>query len=141
MKKTACLIFACVLLFQVLSPVAYAAPATNSQISSYGAYVSNPSGSQVRIDFLVYGTGRMSSIGASTIDLYEDGTLVKTFSNTDPTYYSSMVNTNAYSKLSYVTYSGKAGSTYFAAVYVFATDSNGTGTAGCTTGTVTLPST
>lgn len=140
LKKRFIMILVCILLIQSFTPIAYAATQSNKYISKYGAGISNPSNGVVRIDFNVYGTGLMSSIGASSIDLYENGSLVKCFSSTNPIYYSSMVSTSAYSKIGYVTYTANPGSTYYAVVSVFSSNSTGTGTETCTTGSITIPS-
>ena len=119
--------------------MAFAATESNKYISAYGASITNPSGNVVRINFNVTGTNYMSSLGASTIELYENGSLVKTFSRYNPAYTSSMVTTNALYFYSHVTYSGSSGCTYYAIVNVFASDGSGTGTESCSTGSITLP--
>lgn len=140
MKKAAAFIFVCVLLLQVFSISAFAATESNAYISRYSAYISNPSNGVVRVDFSVRGTGYMDVLGASYIDLYENGTLVKTFSMYNALYAPTMVTNNAFVFYGYVTYSANPGSTYYAVVTAYAANSYGSGTESCTTGSVTIPS-
>lgn len=140
MKKAAAFILVCVLLLQVFSISAFAATESNAYISRYSAYISNPSNGVVRVDFSVRGTGYMDVLGASYIDLYENGTLVKTFSMYNALYAPTMVTNNAFVFYGYVTYSANPGSTYYAVVTAYAANSYGSGTESCTTGSVTIPS-
>lgn len=140
MKKIAAIVLACVLFLQVFSISAFAATESNAYISRYSAYISNPSNGVVRVDFSVTGTGYMSVIGASYIDLYENGSLIKTFSMYNSLYAPSMVTNNTFVFSSYVTYSANPGSSYYAVVTLYASNSSGSGTENCTTGTVTIPS-
>lgn len=140
MKKTAVSLLVCILLIQIFSPLALAATESNAYISEYGAGLSSPSSNVIQVDFHVYGTGYMSSLGSSIIYLYEDGSLLATFSRYNPAYTSYMMTTNSYRFFGSISYPAKPGSTYFAVVGFFATDGSGTGTEGCTTGTLTIPS-
>ena len=139
MKKAAAFILVCVLLLQVFSISAFAATESNAYISRYSAYISNPSNGVVRVDFSVTGTGYMSVIGASYVDLYENGSLVKTFSMYNALYAPTMVTYNDYNFYGYVTYSANPGSSYYAVVTLYASNSYGSGTENCTTGTVVIP--
>ena len=139
MKKTAALILVCILFLQIFSVSAFAATESNAYISRYSAYISNPSNGVVRVDFSVKGTGYMDVLGASYIDLYENGTLVKTFSMYNSLYAPTMVTNNAFTFYGYVTYSANPGSTYYAVVTLYAANSSGSGTENCTTGTVVIP--
>ena len=139
MKKVAAFILVCVLFLQVFSISAFAATESNAYISRYSAYISNPSNGVVRVDFSVRGTGYMDVLGASYIDLYENGTLVKTFSMYNALYAPTMVTNNAFVFYGYVTYSANPGSTYYAVVTAYAANSYGSGTESCTTGTVIIP--
>ena len=93
----------------------------------------------MRVDFSVRGTGYMDVLGASYIDLYENGTLVKTFSMYNSLYAPTMVTNNAFVFYGYVTYSASPGSSYYAVVTLYASNSYGSGTESCTTGTVIIP--
>ena len=140
MKKTAASLLVCIFLIQVFSPMAFAATESNAYINEYGAGLSNPSSNVIQVDFHVYGTGYMSSLGANIIYLYEDGALLAMFSRYNPAYTSYMMATNSYRFFGSISYPAKPGSTYYAIVTFFATDGYGTGTEGCTTGTLTIPS-
>ena len=138
MKKAVALVLACLVLLS-FSSTAFALKESNAYISRYSALISNPSSGVVRVDFYVYGTGTMSSLGASSIVLYENGVPVKTFSMYDPLYASTMVTTNEDWFYGYVTYSANSGSTYTAYVTVFASDGYGSGSESCTAGSVYIP--
>lgn len=139
MKKSISLLIVLILLLQVFSVSSLAATESNAYIRKYSALLSNPSSGVVQINFSVYGTALMSSLGAETIELYENGSLVKTFSRYDALYASSMATSNAYSFHGHVSYSGTSGSSYYAIVTVFASDGMGTGYESCTTGSIVLP--
>ena len=141
MKKAAALILICLMLMQVASPIAFAATEANAYISAYGSSITNPSSGVIHVGFSVTGTNYMSSLGASFITLYEDGSAIKTYSRYNVSDAPYMVATNRLSFSNHVTYSSaKAGSTYYAVVTVFASDGSGTGTESCTTGSITIPS-
>ncbi|MBQ6273894.1 MAG: hypothetical protein IJK63_06675 [Oscillospiraceae bacterium] len=139
MKKTAALILCIFIFLQAFSPMSFAATESNAYISEYGCGISKPSSNTVRIDFYVIATNNMDSLGASTIYLYRDGSLVKTFSRYNFQYTASMVTTNNYNFFGHVTYTNAPEGTYYAVVNVFASDGTGTGTEGCTTGSITIP--
>ena len=139
MKKAVALVLVLTLFLLSFAVTAFAATESNPYISSYSAAISNPSGKTVRVDFSVFGTGYMSSLGANTIYLYEDGTLIKAFVKSNPLYAPTMVTSNAYYYYGYVTYTGKSGSTYYAEVHCFATNASGTGTETCSTNSITIP--
>lgn len=140
MKKAAASILVCILIIQVFSPVAFAATKSNAFINEYGAGLTSPSSDTIQVNFYLYGTGYMSSLGATTINLYEDGALLATFSRFNPVYTASMMTTNSYRFFGSISYPAKAGSTYYATVSFFATNSSGTGSEGCSTGNYTMPS-
>ena len=139
-KKTAALILVCIILLQISAPIAFASTESNAYISLYGAGLSSPSSDVIQIDYYLYGTGYMNSLGADYIYLYEDGSLVAFFSRYNPVYSPAMMTTNSYRFFGSVSYPAKAGSTYYATVSFFATNSSGTGTEGCSTGNYTMPS-
>ena len=139
MKKTVSLLLACVILLQLPAPGAFAATESNAFITEYGAELYSPSSDVIQVDFYLYGTDYMSSLGASMIYLYEDGALLATFSRYNPIYTSVMTTTNSYRFLGSISYPAKAGSTYYAIVSFYATNSSGTGTEGCTTNNYTIP--
>lgn len=138
MKKAVSLILVCLFLLS-LSSGALAATESNAYISRYGAQISITSSGAVRVDFNVYGTDYMNTLGASSIVLYENGLPVKTFSMYDPLYASSLITTNDDWFYGHVTHSANSGSTYIALVTVFASDGTGTGTEACYTGSIMAP--
>lgn len=138
MKKAVSIILVCTILL-MFSVTAFAAMESNAYIARYGAQISNPSSGVVRVDFNVYATDYMSSLGASSIVLYENGVPVKTFSMYDPLYTAAMVTTNDDWFYGHVTYSANSGSTYTAIVSVFASDGYGSGSESCSAGSVYIP--
>lgn len=112
-----------------------AAPCTNNHIQSVVASATK-SGNTVYVSFTVYGTGIMTSIGASRIDLYTSGgSFVKTFYSSA---YATMLGSNRSAYTSTVSYPGTSGKTYYAVVTAYAANGNGYGTETITTGTITL---
>lgn len=87
-------------------------------IDTHFATIAAVGSGKVDISFTINGTDTMNQIGAKTIKVYTSvGTLVKTFSYTS---YSSMMTTNKVSYANKVTYSGTAGTTYYAVVTFYA---------------------
>lgn len=112
-----------------------ATPCTNNYIRSVVANVSK-SGNTVYVSFTVYGTGIMTSVGASCIKLYtSDGGLVKTFYSSA---YPTMLGSNRGAYTGTVSYPGTSGKTYYAVVTAYAANSTRSGTENYTTGTVTI---
>lgn len=140
MKKTAVLVLVCILFLQSFSISAFAGTESNAYISRYSASISNPSNGVVRVNFSVTGTGLMNVLGASYIDLYENGTLVNSFSMYNPLYASSMVTYNDVEFSNHITYPANPGSTYYAVVTLYAANGYGSGTESCATGIVIIPS-
>lgn len=112
-----------------------ATPLSNAYINSVRASVSK-SDNTLYISFTVYGTGIMTSVGASCIKLYtSDGSLVKTFYSSA---YPTMLGSNRGAYTGTVSYPGTSGKTYYAVVTAYAANSTGSGTENYTTGTVTI---
>lgn len=139
MKKIAIFVLVAILFIQVFSPMAFAATTSNSYISAFGANITNSSNGNIRINFDVTGTAYMNSLGASSIELYEDGSLIRFFSSSNPVYAPYMVASNEIWFWSTLSYPAKSGSTYYAVVSFFATNSTGTGTEVCMTNSITIP--
>lgn len=138
-KVVSCILCMSIMFVMLCSPIAFANEESNKYISTYGASASLPSSGTLRIEFLVLGTGLMSSIGASTIVIYKNGAAYYTFYSSNPAYNAKMVKYNAYYNIDgYVTFPVSAGNTYYAEVTFFATDSTGTGTEACFTNSVTV---
>ena len=110
-------------------------PYTNAYIESMTGALSK-SGDTLNVNFSVFGTGRMTSIGASCIKIYTSGgTLVKTFWSA---YNPSMLGSNTYSYSGTVSYDGTDGTTYYAVITGYASYGGGSGTETYTTVSLTL---
>lgn len=128
-----------VIVFLVGAPVyALAAEARASAwFSGYGASVVASSNGKLYIDFRVVGTGTMTKLGASTIEIYKsNGTFVKSISYTASGNEYMMGYNTAYHSGS-VPYSGVAGQKYYAVVTFFARNSSGADTRTYTTSITT----
>ena len=80
---------------------------------------------KINIEFRVVGTGTMTKLGASTIDIYKsNGTFVKTISYTASGNGYMMGYNTAFHSGS-VPYSGVAGQKYYAVVNFYAKNSSG----------------
>lgn len=113
----------------MMSVTAYASdivPYASDQISAYDGDAIAVGNGRIAIEFSIEGTGKMSSIGAQKIKVYEDyysdgWALVKTFRQADDGMSTS-------GKVSYgntIYYNGVAGKKYKVEITVFATDYNG----------------
>ena len=137
MKRTFALFLCLSLLLAVACiPTAYAAEESNKYISSYGSAITTEGNGRIKINFNTYGTGYMDDIGATTILLYENGTIVKTYSAYNALYSSTMLGHSTYYFYGYVYYDGNAGDSYYAVIVHYAGDSTGHGTEGSITSTV-----
>ena len=124
-----------VIVFLVSAPVhAFAAEARASAwLSGYGASIVAAGNGIIKIEFRVVGTGTMTKLGASTIDIYKsNGTFVKTISYTASGNGYMMGYNTAYHSGS-VPYSGVAGQKYYAVVNFYAKNSSGSDTRSYTT--------
>ena len=119
-------------------PAAFAAEIKSSRYISDCYAAITPTGSgNLKISFQITGTGVMTEIGATKIELKtSDGATVKTFRYTDSNY-SNMMGENRIFHSNYVTYSGISGKTYYAVVTFYARNDSGGDTASYTTITVT----
>lgn len=141
MKKYVRLIALVLVLVMGLSGIACAAyneefiPYSNAYIRSMIAGLSK-SGDTLYVTFTTKGTAPMTSIGASCVKIYtSDGTPVKTFWSA---YNSSMLGSNCTVHTCTLSYDGTDGTTYYAVITGYASNSNGSGTETYTTGTLTL---
>ena len=141
MKRIIRFVSVILILVMGLSGIASAAyademvPYSNAYIRSIGATVSK-SGDTLYVTFTVKGTGPMTSIGASCVQIYTaGGTPVKTFwSSSNP----SMLGSNCTVHTSSVSYDGTDGTSYYAVVTGYASNSSGSSTETYTTSTITL---
>lgn len=116
-----------VIVFLVGAPVyALAAEARASAwFSGYGASVVASGSGKINIEFTVVGTGTMTKLGVSTIDIYKsNGTFVKTISYTASGNGYMMGYNTAFHSGS-VPYSGVSGQKYYAVVTFYAKNSSG----------------
>ena len=85
------------------------------------------------VNKIVTGTGSMEQIGSTTITIYENGSLVKTYQHTTT---SSMMGKNKIFHSGSVTYSGVAGNSYYAIVTFYAGKQGGGDNRTMTTSTI-----
>lgn len=137
-KKAIRTVAVIVILIMILSTASFAvAPRASRYIISKSASVIPTGSGNLTIEFSVTGSGTMTKIGASVVEVYkEDGTLIKTYSYTNPSY-ANMMGYNTFQYSSNVTYSGVSGQRYYAIVTFFAKNSNGSDSKTYTTSTVT----
>lgn len=122
-------------MFLISAPVhAFAAEARASAwLSGYSASIEASGNGIITIKFRVVGTGTMTKLGASTIDIYKsNGAFVKTISYTTSGNEYMMKSNTAFHTGS-VPYSGVAGQKYYAVVTFFAKNSSGSDTRSYTT--------
>lgn len=141
MKKSFRLFSFLLVFVLILSSVSFAVE-PNPDYPLENGYIQQKSGSIVptgngylSIQFSVSGTGVMSMIGATNINLYKsNGTLVKSYYYLN---YSSMMGYNSFAHNGSVSYHGVTGQSYYAIITFYAGNSSGHGTRLYTTATVT----
>ena len=120
-----------VILSLLLCMATFASQNSSAYISSTGAYFTR-SGNDVNIYFSIVGRHLMNEIGVSKILLYEKNgntwSRVYTFDADDPNYTINMLSYNASAHADHVTYSGSATKDYYAKVYFYAADDDGSDT-------------
>lgn len=130
-KKTIKGIALILVLCFLLSTAAFAAIDSSAYISAMSGYITY-SGNNVKVYFTVVGRHLMDEIGVSEILLYEKNgniwSLVCDFESDNPNYTADMLNYNASSKADHVTYSGDSTKNYYAIIYFYAADANGSDT-------------
>lgn len=132
MKKRTLRILAFVFaLCLLLSTVAFAAQESSAYIAATNGYITF-SGNNVNVYFSVVGSHIMNEIGVSEIRLFEKNgnkwTRVYTFEADDPAYTADMLSYNTSAKADHVTYAGDSSKNYYAILYFYAADSNGSDT-------------
>ncbi|MDR1159153.1 MAG: hypothetical protein LBK69_00790 [Syntrophomonadaceae bacterium] len=117
------------ILSMAILPATMAAEARASYyIDNCNARIAATGNGNLRINFNITGTGLMTNIGATRIDVKNsNGLTVKTFFSAN-SLYSNMMGSNAYYHLSSVTYAGTSGSYYYAVVTFYAGNSTGSDT-------------
>ena len=120
-----------IILSVFLSMATFAAQNSSAYISSTSAYFTR-SGNDVNIYFSIVGRHIMNEIGVSKILLYEKNgntwSKVYTFDSNDPDYTSNLLSYSTSGKADHVTYSGSATKDYYAKVYFYAADDDGSDT-------------
>jgi hypothetical protein len=106
----------------VMSVSAFAATRASTRIDSYEIVAARVGKGKIGIDFSIDGTGRMDRIGASSIIVYENGTVVASY-DADDTGMS--VRRSTY-HANTIYFNGTAGTRYQVEVTVFAEDADGT---------------
>ena len=118
--RLASLILAVVLFLSLFSPIAQAR--ASDYIFSYAASMNPDGNGKVSVWFDITGTGMMEEIGSTTITIYEDNSLVKTYNfSTTP----SMMAYNKGIHGSSVSYYGVPGKSYYANVTFWAAKQGG----------------
>lgn len=121
-KKFFRLIAAILAMSIVLSVPAFAVTRASGQIRSYDVTAAKVSSGKIAIDFSVDGKSRMDRIGASSIIVYEDGTVVASYDADD----TGMSAQRAAFHRDGIYFNGMAGTRYQVEVTVFAEDADGT---------------
>jgi len=120
-------------LFFANTIVPLASARASNFINAYNASMSAGNNGNVTVSFNITGTGTMTEIGSTRIELRENGTLVATYL---PTSTNGMIGKNRAIHSGTVTYKGVQGSTYRATVTFRAANSNGHDNRVLTTNTV-----
>lgn len=144
MKKRSIRLLAMLLIVSlVLSSVSFAAnrPAEEIQSSEYftsffGKIVPT-GGGKFNVEFKVLGTGLMTKIGASRIVIYKNDTIIEHIWYTDPGR-SGMMGYNCILHTDTESYSGVPGAKYYAVIYFYAVNQNGSEAKTYKTATVTV---
>ena len=104
----------------IITPIASAR--ASNYINNFGTNLSAGSNGNVTVSFNIMGTGTMTDIGSTRIEIRENNTLVATYLHTTT---SGMMGSNKVFHSGTVTYKGVAGRTYRATVTFRAANSNG----------------
>lgn len=130
-KRTLRILSFIVIMSMLLSTVAFASQNSSAYIAATSAYITY-SGNNINVYFTVVGKRLMDEIGVSEILLYElngnTWSLVCDFEADNPAYTADMLSYNASAKADHVTYSGSSTKSYYAIVYFYAADANGSDT-------------
>ena len=108
---------------------------SSAYLDAYNVVMIPESNGAMSLNVAVEGVGRMTEIGATAIYIYEskDGrnfSQVKSYESSD---YPEMIGSGTFYNEDIVTYQGKVGYYYFAVVYVYAANANGSDTRRCET--------
>lgn len=95
------------------------------------------SGRVYTISISAYATGKMTMLGATSVEIYKNGKYLKTFKYTDDGR-TGLMQRNVTSMSDSESTTGVSGASYYAKVHFYAKNSAGTGTKTMTTKTITL---
>lgn len=130
-KKTVRIGVIIIILCMMLSMLASASMESSAYIGYMSAYITY-SGNDINIYFSIVGRGLMNEIGVSKILLYEQNgntwSRVYTFRSDNPNYTADMLSYNTTAKADHVTYNGDSAKNYYAILYFYAADNNGSDT-------------
>ena len=130
-KKTIRRLALILIISMMLFTVAFAAEESSAYIGAMNGYITY-SGDNVNVYFSVVGRHVMNEIGVSKILLFEQygntWTKVHTFKADNPAYTADMLSYNTSAKADHVTYAGDSSKNYYAILYFYAADDNGSDT-------------
>lgn len=120
-----------IILTLLMSTAAFASINASAYISATNTWITR-SGSTVKVNFTIVGTGTMDKIGVKYVYLYEKNgnswNLVETFDYTDSDYAATMMDSNSSGHAGYLPYSGYANKNYYADVRFYAEKNGGSDT-------------
>ncbi len=114
----------CAVLLLLLAPVSAAVTASD-YISGYFIDVYTANGNQIKTEFSVSATGKMTKVGAYEIRIYEQQGTKWVLVNTKNEFSAGMTETNSYGFTNTVTYTGQENTRYKVIVTIFARDASG----------------
>ena len=123
-------IFAVVMISALLCTAASAAVQSSAYLDAYSATITAKPGGKMVVSVEVAGVGRMTEIGAKTIYIYEstDGENYTRVATYESSKYSQMMGSGSNYIKDAITHYGTAGYYYYAVVYVYAGNSDGSDT-------------
>lgn len=129
MKKTISLVLALVFVISLavfpVSAMSASYVRSSGYIEECSASITKESSTSLKIGFTAYAPSTMTKLGASTIYLFCDGTVIASYTLAR---YPSMSGSNVSKYSGSVTYTGaSSGHTYYAQVFFQATDASGSG--------------
>lgn len=115
----------------LLSVASFAAQESSAYIVATNGYITY-SGDNINVYFSIVGSHIMNEIGVTKILLFEQNgntwTRVHTFKSDNPAYTADMLSYNTSAKADHVTYAGDSSKNYYAILYFYAADDDGSDT-------------
>lgn len=120
-------IFAVIMISSLLCTAASATVKSSAYLDSYGAVITPKAKGFISVTVDVSGVGYMTEIGATTIYIYEstDGKYFTNVAKYESSVYPQMMGTGSDYYETPITYMGKVGRYYYASVWVYAANENG----------------